>query len=142
MNATARAIAIALPISLATIVGVISQAQNTVNTATKGEITIWGWKDPLAALKTIDAAFGKAYPNVTLKYVQKSAPDTYQALKLAVSAGSGAPDVVLLEDSFLAQFVALGALADVTDKVKPYLKKMNAYKWNAATLKGRVYSMP
>lgn len=142
MNATARAIAIALPLSLATIIGVVSQAQTTVNTAVKGEITIWGWKDPSNALKLVDESFNKAFPNVTLKYVQKSAPDTYQALKLAVSAGSGAPDVVLLEDSNLAQFVGLGALADVTDKVKPYLKKMNAYKWNAATLKGRVYSMP
>ena len=142
MNAIARAIAIAAPIGLATIIGVVSQAQTTVNTAVKGEITIWGWKDPLSALKLVDDSFGKAFPNVTLKYVQKSPLDTYQGLKLAVSAGSGAPDVVLLEDSNLAQFVGLGALADVTDKVKPYLKKMNAYKWNAATLKGRVYSMP
>lgn len=141
MKPTARALAFALPIGLA-LIGLSTLAQSTSNTAIKGEITVWGWKDPLTALKTVDDSFGKAFPNVTIKYVQKAPADTYQGLKLAVSAGSGAPDVVLLEDSYLAQFVSLGALADITAQTKPYLKKMNAYKWNAATLKGRVYSMP
>lgn len=119
-----------------------TQAQGDVNTNVKGEITVWAWKDPSAALQTVDAAFSKAYPNVSIKYVQKSAGDTYQGLKLAFSAGSGGPDVTLVEDSNLAQFVGLGLFADVTDRVKPYLKKMNAYKWNAAKLKNRYYSMP
>lgn len=142
MKPITRAIALSLPIGLAVAIGVATQAQNSVNTAIKGEITIWGWKDPLGALKTVDDAFSKAYPNISLKYVQKSPADAYQALKLSVSAGSGAPDVVLLEDSNLAQFVSLEALADITSQTKPYIKKMNSYKWNAATLKGRVYSMP
>ncbi len=130
--------AVALPIGLAAIIGVATQAQSGV----KGEITIWAWGDPIKALKTVDDSFSKAFPNVTLKYVQKSPNDVNQGLKLAISAGSGAPDVLLIADSDLAQFVSLGGLTDVTTQTKPYLKRMNAYKWNAATLKGRVYSMP
>ena len=139
---TVRVLAVAVPLSLSLLLASVTQAQSTANTTVKGEITIWGWKDPLNALQLVDASFAKAFPGVTLKYIQKSPADTYQGLKLAVSAGSGAPDVVLLEDAFLAQFVSLGALANLTVQTKPYLKKMNAYKWNAATYKGNVYSMP
>ena len=56
-----------------------TRAQSDVNTNVKGEITVWAWKDPSAALQTVDAAFSKAYTNVSIKYVQKSAVDTYQA---------------------------------------------------------------
>ncbi len=139
MKPIVRVLAMAVPVGLAALIGAASQAQNATP---KGEITIWAWGDPIKALKTVDDNFAKAFPNITIKYVQKSPADTYQGLKLAVSAGSGTPDVVLLEDSYLAQFVSLGGLADVTTQTKPYMKKMNAYKWNAATLKGRVYSMP
>jgi lactose/L-arabinose transport system substrate-binding protein len=54
----------------------------------------------------------------------------------------GAPDVSVIEDSHLAQFVKLGGLADVTDLVKPYTDQVNAYRWKPATRDGRVYAMP
>ena len=128
-------------LSVGTLV-VVSQAQNAANTDIKGEITIWAWKDPIAALKVVDDDFSKAFPNVKIKYVQKSPGDVYNQLKLAFSAGTGGPDVSLIEDSNLAQYASIGALADISTKVKPYLKKMNAYKWTAATYKNRYYSMP
>ena len=138
MKTIARVAWLSLPFALI-VAGVATLAQNATPS---GEITVWGWKDPSAALKSLDAGFAKAYPNIKVNYVVKNTSDVYTQLKLGFAAGSGGPDVSVIEDSYLAQYVELGALADVTDKVKPYLKKMNPYKWIAASKKGRYYSMP
>jgi len=66
----------------------------------------------------------------------------YQKLPLALSAGTGAPDVAYVEDSHVTKYVYLGGLADLTDKVKPYLDKMNQYKWAAVMKDGKYYGMP
>ena len=72
-----------------------------------------------------------------------SPSDLYNNLLLALSAGEGAPDVAGCENSHLAQFVALGALYDITEKAKPYYKKFNSWKWiDAEDQKGRIYAMP
>ncbi|HWG85259.1 MAG TPA: extracellular solute-binding protein, partial [Deinococcales bacterium] len=131
----------ALALTVALTAAATTSAQ-TANANVRGEITIWAWKDPIAALKVADAGFAKAFPNVKVNYVMKSPTDVYRQLKLAVSAGSGMPDISLIEDSNLAQYVELGALADITDKVKPYVKLMNAYKWTAASKNGRYFAMP
>lgn len=105
-------------------------------------LVVWGWESAVTTLKEVEADFQAAYPNVEVEYVIQDPATTYQNLQLAVSAGSGAPDVSVIEDSHLAQFVQLGALADITDQVAPYVPFMNAYKWQAATLDGRRYAMP
>jgi lactose/L-arabinose transport system substrate-binding protein len=107
-----------------------------------GTLTIWGWEAALNTLKEVDKDFAAAYPKITLKYVVAAPADTYRNLQLAVSAGSGAPDISVVEDSHLAQLVELGALADITDKVAPYVPLMNAYKWQQAQADGRYYAMP
>ena len=47
-----------------------------------------------------------------------------------------------MENSHLAQIVALGGLTDMTEWVTPYLDKMNAYKWADAKLDDKYYAMP
>jgi ABC-type glycerol-3-phosphate transport system substrate-binding protein len=86
--------------------------------------------------------FKKLYPDIELDFVKYSAPDTYQNFQLAISAGSGAPDVIQLENSHLAQFVELGGLLDITDRVQPYIPVMNDYKWVDAMKDGKYYAMP
>src|SRR5258707_15117667 len=86
----------------------------------KGEITVWMWKanwDNLTNGKVLED-FAKAYPDIKINRVDIPANDVYQKLPLAISAGTGAPDVSLVEDSALGRFVALGGLADLTDLVK------------------------
>jgi lactose/L-arabinose transport system substrate-binding protein len=109
---------------------------------TTGQLTVWGWDASIKSLKVVDAGFREAYPNITVKYVAKPPADTYRNIQLALSAGSGAPDVSVIEDSHLAQFVKLGGLADVTDLVKPFTGQVNAYRWKPATKDGRIYAMP
>jgi ABC-type glycerol-3-phosphate transport system substrate-binding protein len=107
------------------------------------KLEIWCWSGAIDALKAVDAPFSRAHPDIDIKYVQLSPGDLYQKLQLAVAAGSGFPDISCIEDSHLYQIVKLGPLADITNRVKPYLGKIAApSKWDAARRNGRYYAMP
>jgi lactose/L-arabinose transport system substrate-binding protein len=114
----------------------------TPNPDIQGNLTIWGWDAAIAGLQTVDATFQQAFPNIQLEYVPRPPADTYQQLQLAASAGSGGPDISIIEDSHMAQFAQLGVLVDLTDRVSPYLDKMNSYKWPPARFEDRYYAMP
>src|ERR671934_1036683 len=107
-----------------------------------GSLTVWCWGAARDSLKVVDAGFARNYPNVQVNYVTLQPPDLYQKVQLATAAGSGFPDVSCVEDSHLYQFVKLGVLADVTSKVKAYVPKILAYKWQAAQKAGHYYAMP
>lgn len=108
----------------------------------EAKLTIWGWDAALNGLKVVDAAFTEAFPKITLEYVPRPPADTYQQLQLSATAGSGGPDISVIEDSHLAQFVQLGVLADITDQASPYVDKINDYKWLQAKSEDRIYAMP
>ncbi len=107
-----------------------------------GKIVLWGWSFDVFQTPGLIDAFKEEYPGIDVEIVTYKAGDTYQNLQLAVTAGQGAPDVVQLENSHLAQFVDLGGLADITDKVTPYLDKENKFKWVDAQKDGKYYAMP
>lgn len=116
----------------------------TVAAKPSGKLTLWMWKaahDTLTNSGVLDA-FAKEYPDVQVEIVEYAPADVYQKLPLALQAGTGAPDISLVENSHLAQIVSLGGLTDMTAWVKPYLDKMNAYKWADAELDGKYYAMP
>ncbi|HEV2106745.1 MAG TPA: sugar ABC transporter substrate-binding protein [Thermomicrobiales bacterium] len=134
--------AIAVSLAGALGMGVQTAKAKSQDADLSGSLTIWGWEAALSSLQVVDAAFNEAYPNITLEYVQKDTSDVYQQIQLAASAGSGFPDISVIEDSHLAQFAPLGILADLTDQVAPYLQIMNDFKWNQAEVDQRYYAMP
>ena len=109
-----------------------------------GKITLWMWKAPHDALTNSGVLdeFAKEYPDIEVEIVEYAPADVYQKLPLALQAGTGAPDISLVENSHLAQIVSLGGLADMTQWVTPYIDKMNAYKWADAKLDDKYYAMP
>jgi lactose/L-arabinose transport system substrate-binding protein len=145
-RATRRLFVVGLVAALALLVSVGgSPAMRTAagpNATKDTTLTIWGWGVAIDGLKLVDEGFKSKHPDIELKYVVRSPSETYRQIQLTISAGSGAPDVSLVEDSHLAQFVKLGALADVTSRVKPYRKLISAYRWKEATRNGRIYAMP
>ena len=109
-----------------------------------GKVTLWMWKaahDTLINSGVLDK-FKAEYPDVEVEVVEYAPADVYQKLPLALQAGTGAPDISLVENSHLAQIVSLGGLTDMTQWVTPYLDKMNAYKWQDAKLDDKYYAMP
>lgn len=108
----------------------------------EGKIVLWGWSyDVMQSTGLLDE-FAAEYPGIEVEIVTYSSGDVYQNLKLAISAGQGAADVVQIENSHLAGFVAMDGLADLTEWVTPYLDQMNRYKWKDAELNGKYYAMP
>lgn len=107
----------------------------------KGKITLWGWSFGVLFDSGLVDEFKAEYPDIEVEWVNYATNDTYQNLKLALSAGGG-PDVAQIESSHLPGFIELGGLADMTHLVLPYKDKMNAYKWTYATKDGKIYAMP
>jgi lactose/L-arabinose transport system substrate-binding protein len=109
----------------------------------EGQITLWGWSyDVMQSTGLIDD-FNAEYPDIEVEIVVYQSGDTYQNLTLACSAGEGAADIVQVENSNLAGYVDMeNCLADLTDKVEPYLDQFNKYKWVDAEREGRYYAVP
>lgn len=113
-----------------------------------GHIVVWGWQSAL--VDTIDASgvladFNAEYPDIEVEFLITDPADVYTNLPLAFTAGEGLPDVALVENSHLAQLVHMGGgagLMDLSDRVAPYIDKMNAYKWTDCTLDGKYYCLP
>lgn len=112
------------------------------NTQLSGDLTIWGWKGALDGLKILNEDFAKAYPNIKLSFVQRPAGENYQQLQLAVAAGSGGPDVTVVEDSILQRFIGLDAFADLTERIGPLARSLNRFKLSMASSGGKIYAMP
>src|SRR5262249_41210646 len=124
----------------ALIFGLAAQHTAQAQDKPKGEITVWAWKpvwDGITAAKLLDG-FAAKYPDIKVNQVVYGTGDVYQKLQVAFSAGTGAPDVVLLEDSHIGQFVDLGGLSDMTSLVKPYTDKIVPYKFEQITKDSKV----
>ncbi len=108
-----------------------------------GKIVVWGWEYIQKSLEGNMEAFQAEYPDIEVEFQISATADLYQKMLLGLSAGGeGLPDVAAVETSNLAQFVDVGGLMDITDKVAAYKNKMNAYKWADASKNGKIYAMP
>lgn len=110
-----------------------------------GKIVVWGWT---AAMRdTIEASgvledFNAEYPDIEVEIVYYAPGDVYTNLPLALTAGAGAPDVSLVENSHVSEFVHLGGLLDMSDMVAPYRDIVSEYKWYDCEKDGSYYCMP
>ncbi|KAA8821722.1 ABC transporter substrate-binding protein [Bifidobacterium vespertilionis] len=120
-----------------------AQPTDTNTAEAKGEITFWGW-DSGNAMGDIIAAFEKANPGITVNFNNTgTAEKTSTALTNAISAGKGAPDVVMLEDPTVTQFAVTGDLLDLTafgaDKLAD---DYAAGPWNKLQYNNAPYALP
>jgi ABC-type glycerol-3-phosphate transport system substrate-binding protein len=110
-----------------------------------GNITLWGWtaaiRDTMEAAGVVDDFYAE-YPDTEVEITYYAPNDVYTNLPLALTAGEGACDVCLVENSHISEYVHLGGLLDLTELVQPYLDIMNDYKWADCELDGRYYCMP
>ena len=113
-----------------------------------GKIVVWGWKNAIGDV-IVDTGildqFKAEYPDIEVEIVYMGTGDVYTQLPLALTAGTGAGDVVLVENSHMGGFVHMGegaGLLDLTDKVAPYIDRVNDYKWLDCELDGKYYCMP
>ena len=122
-----------LVVALAAVVAVLagtaaSGAQRP--TAAKATVTLLVWDQEVrggqnAAMKSLNAAFQKRYPNIKIKRVAKSFTDLQTTLKLAAS-GPNPPDVVEANNGYSA----MGPLVQAK-LLMPLDKYANRYAWNS-----------
>ena len=83
-----------------------------------GSITVGGWPSGDDAFEAAMEGFHKIYPNIEVKLQFTDTTAHHQALQTALSAGSGAPDVAMVEGAYVAQYRDSSALTNLLDE--PY----------------------
>lgn len=135
---------VSTPVVQQVVVTATPPPQATTAPKPKGKITVWMWKATMDSIVNpgVVQDFNAEYPDIQVEWVVYNPQDVYQKLPLALQAGTGGPDVAYVENSRIANYVKLGGLADLTERVKPYLDKVNRYKWADGMKDGKYYAMP
>lgn len=102
-------------------------------TSIKAHIEVGGWPSGDDAFKAAMEGFNKVYPNIEVELVFTDTTAHHQALQTALAAGSGAPDVAMVEGAYIAQYKDSKALTDLytlgADSIK---NDFGSFKWNQA----------
>jgi lactose/L-arabinose transport system substrate-binding protein len=117
-------------------------AQTTPDPSLEATLEIWGWDGAFGGLKAVDEKFLELYPNITLNYVPRPTPDTNQQILLSATAGSGFPDISVVQDHYVKRYAEFGILADITDFLAPYRDSFPSYKLDLTAVNDRLYAVP
>jgi multiple sugar transport system substrate-binding protein len=106
-----------------------------------GELTYWAWS-PGSEGKV--AAFEAAYPNVTVNWENlASGGELYPKITNALQAGTGAPDVVQLENTAIPQFALGDSLVDLAPYgLDQYADQFGDGTWSAVEYGDEVVGLP
>ncbi|MBW1639732.1 sugar ABC transporter substrate-binding protein [Microbacterium resistens] len=117
-------------------------SQEAIDEAMSAKTTIdfWTWV-PNSEIAV--EAFEKKYPNITVNLVQTNSREQEQRLRTAISAGTGVPDVVQLQDAAISSFVLTKDLLDLAPYGAADLKSEFApAAWKAVSVADGVYAVP
>lgn len=106
-----------------------------------GDLLIWGWGN---AMEPMVEGFMEAYPNVNAELVNVgTGNDHYTAVENAIQAGSGIPDVIVMEYQAVSQFALNGTLADLSGYgADQYADTFTTGTWDAVQFDDGIYSLP
>ena len=100
-------------------------------------ITIWGWPAADKAFEAIYPGFQAKYPTIKVSWEMTQGLQMFRdKLVAAIAAGTGAPDITMIEVNHIDGFVIFGGMEDL---LKPpynagkYKKDFVAYKWRQAS---------
>jgi multiple sugar transport system substrate-binding protein len=114
----------------------------------EGEILVWGWPAADQAFAAIMEGFNEAYPDiqVTVQMIPGPSSGTRDALAAALAAGSGAPDISMIEINDVGRFVMQGGLVDLLQPpydAGKYEQEFVPYKWQQGlTPDGKLLAFP
>lgn len=95
--------------------------------------------------KTVIREFEELHPNVKVNTTFVSYDALHDKLVTALAGGGRAFDVMLVDNTWLAELASAGWLLDVTDRVTPEMKKATVDQevtWRIVTYNGKLYGMP
>ncbi|HEY3436098.1 MAG TPA: extracellular solute-binding protein [Actinotalea sp.] len=105
------------------------------------QVTVWAW---YPAFEEVVDLFNKTHDDVQVCWSNAGqGNDEYTKFSTTIEAGTGAPDVIMLETEVLPSFIIRDALTDLTkygaDDVK---KNFNPGVWEDHSNNGGVYAIP
>jgi multiple sugar transport system substrate-binding protein len=124
--------------------GSAQKPTNCTNKITKPDapvVTLWAW---YPNTQLVVDNFNKAHDDVQVCWTNAGAGgDEYDKFQTAVTAGKGAPDVVMLEADRIATFQVQKALVDLTDKGYQDVKaNFSDGAWKDLSVGSGVYGAP
>ena len=107
----------------------------------KTVVNVWAWDNNLKANAKV---FMKKNPNIVIKFTNAgSSKDEYKALNNALEAGSGIPDIAMIEYFAIPEYVIKGSLKNLNDYgTAKYKDFYTPGTWNAVNFNGGMYGMP
>jgi multiple sugar transport system substrate-binding protein len=101
-----------------------------VSAATK--ITMWTYPDDDIFFNASLKDFNEKYPNIAVEIVKLDAGDLDQKLTAAMVGGTGAPDIVDLEQGWIGKYAKQGGFADLNSlNVQQYAQYFPKFAWDA-----------
>ncbi|WP_369056488.1 ABC transporter substrate-binding protein [Kineococcus terrestris] len=110
--------------------------------STPTELTFWTW---VPDIENQVAMFEEAYPEIDVNVVNAGQGlDQYTALRTALRAGQGAPDVVQIEYQYISSFLVGGDLLDLSpyQGISDLESQYPEWVWEQVTRDGAVYGIP
>ncbi|MBE5807431.1 MAG: extracellular solute-binding protein [Clostridiales bacterium] len=103
------------------------------NTDISGYIEVGGWPSGDDGFKAAMDGFNEMYPNIEVELVFTDTTAHHQSLQTSLAAGSGAPDVAMVEGAYIAQYKNSLALCDLNQfGAQDYKDDFGPFKWNQA----------
>lgn len=103
------------------------------NTDIEGYIEVGGWPSGDVGFKAAMEGFNELYPNIEVELVFTDTTAHHQSLQTSLAAGSGAPDVAMVEGAYIAQYKNSLALCDLNQfGAQDYADDFVPFKWNQA----------
>ena len=108
----------------------------------KLEISHWTWVTKVME-KAFELSNALAKFNVEVSMESLTTSQVYDKLTVAATAGTGAPDWVILENEFTPRFASMGILRSLDEfGVEKYLDKFPKFWVDSGSYEGKVYGMP
>ncbi len=114
---------------------------NTIKVDDAPVVTVWAW---YPAMEKVVDLFNENHDDVQVCWTNAGqGGDAYQAFSTALEAGSGAPDVMMIEAEFLGQYTIRDALVDIAPFGAAELEdQYTPGSWSDVTEGDAVYAIP
>ncbi|MGO4595755.1 ABC transporter substrate-binding protein [Leifsonia sp. 2TAF2] len=121
--------------------GAAASCQNKIVHSDAKQVTMWAWYPNFEPVVDL---FNKNHKDVQICWTNTGAGnDEYTKFSTAIQAGSGAPDVVMLESEVVPSYVADGSIVNLSklgaDKVK---SNYSEGAWSDVSNGGAAYAIP
>lgn len=110
------------------------EKNNDTSDGLSGEIIVGGWPSGDVAFEAIIDEFNELYPDINITLQFQAGDDHHDKLLTSLAAGSGAPDVAMIESAYIGKYRDKTGFVNLLDYGADDMKAdFVDYKWDMAT---------